>query len=441
MSTGTSIVRPSDPGYDKARSAFDLADLRPAAISLPQTVAEAQGAIRWARVNGLKVAVQAIGHRALALPPLEDALLIKPQINEMPVIDSDRRFARVGAGVAWDPVVTAAAEKGLAAMHGSSPTVGVVGYTLGGGLGFYGREHGLICNKVRAIEVITADGEFARIDDDHEPDLFWALRGAGGWAALVTAIEFDLLPYSQVFGGASYWPVEAAEPVLSAWLDWTRSAPLSVTSSFRILNLPPIEQLPAPLRGQNLVAIDGVATDDGDGQALVAQLEGVAEPVLGQWGPMPVAAVARLHGDPEQPSPAHGSSTLVDGLDDEAVHAFVEAAGGESGSTLFDAEFRQLGGVLRQPDESGGVADCIDAEFVAFAVGLAADAHSLAKTREDLERVMGSVEPWENGRDFLNFSDPTVSLERCFGADSAEALKAIRHEYDPEALFVPPVAL
>jgi FAD/FMN-containing dehydrogenase len=440
MSTAISIVKPSDSGYDKARSAFDLADLRPAAVSLPQSVAETQEAIRWARDNGLKVAVQAIGHRAVALPPLEDALLIKPLIDEV-VIDSDQRFARVGAGMPWDPVVTAAAEKNLAAMHGSSPTVGVVGYTLGGGLSFYGREHGLTCNKVRAIEVITADGEVARIDDDHEPDLFWALRGAGGWAAVVTAIEFELLPYTQVFGGASYWPVEAAEPVLSTWLDWTRSAPLSVSTSFRILNLPPVEQLPPPLRGQSLVAIDGVATDNGDGEALVAQLAGIADPVLSQWGPMPAPAVARLHGDPEQPSPAYGSSTLVDGLDDETIHAFVEAAGGESGSTLLDAEFRQLGGVLRQPAQPGGVADRIDAEFVAFAVGLAADASSQAKTKEDLERVMGSVKTWQNGRDFLNFSNPSVTLEQCFGSDSAEALRAIRHEYDPDGLFVPPIAL
>ena len=441
MSTSANILRPSDPGYDDAVFAFDLAELKPAAACVAHSVGEVQEAVRWARENGLSVATQATGHRAVGLPPLEESLLLKPMIDLEPVIDAGERFARVGAGTAWGPVVEAASAKGLTAMHGSSPTVGVVGYLLGGGLSFYGREQGLACNKVRAIEVVTADGEVARIDDEHEPDLFWALRGAGGWAAVVTAIEFDLLPMAEIFGGASFWPVEASEAALSTWLDWTRSAPESVTTSFRIMNMPPIEDVPAPIRGKNLVVIDGVATDNADGEALVAQLEGIAEPVMAQWGPMPSAAAARLHGDPEDPVPAIGACALVDGFDEEAVAALVEAGGGESGSALLAAELRQLGGALRRPDEAGGVTDHIDAEFVAFGVGMAADPDMEAKTSEDLARVMGAMGPWQNGQRFLNFSDLDSTCGQCFPADSVEALKAIRHEYDPDGLIVPPIAL
>lgn len=439
MGKDAKIIQPSDSAYEKACFAFDLAPLSPAAVCLAESVGEVQQAVRWARENGLKVAALATGHRAIALPSLEGSLLLRPMINEEPVIDAGERFVRVGAGTTWDPVVSAAGEAGLAAMHGSSPTVGVVGYTLGGGLSFYGREHGLACNNVRAIEVVTADGEIARIDAENEPDLFWALRGAGGWSAVVTAIELDLLPYREIFGGATFWPVEAAEAVLSTWLDWTRTAPLSATTSFRIMNFPPVEQVPAPIRGKNVVVVDGIASDKGDGEAMHAQLQGLADPVMEQWGMMPSAAAARLHGDPEEPSPAIGSCTLVDGFDDEAVSAFVEASGGESGSSLLDAELRQLGGVLRDPDPDGGVADGIQAEFVAFAVGMATDPDSRAKTHEDLTRVMGSMKPWENGRSFLNFSDPDVTCEECFGEASSEALKAIQGEYDPEGLFVPPV--
>lgn len=434
------ILQPADPGYDEARFAFDLADLRPAAACVAHSVAEVQGAIAWARDNGLKVATLATGHRAIALPPLDDALLLKPMINETPVIDAADLFARVGAGTKWRPVVDAAAESGLAGLHGSSPTVGVVGYILGGGLSFYSRQHGLACNRVRSIEVVTADGELARIDNSSEPDLFWALRGAGGWSAVVTAVEIDLLPVADVFAGATFWPVEVAEEVLSAWLDWTRSAPDSVTTSFRIMNLPPVEQVPAPLRGQNVVTVDGVALDNADGQALAARLEGIAETIMTRWGPMAAAGVAGLHGDPEDPLPALGSSTLVDDLDDEAISAFVAATGGESGSSLVVAELRQLGGSLRRGDESGGVADRIDAEFIAFGVGVAGDPEVKARTREDLDRMIGALKPWENGRDFFNFADPDVTLERCFGPASAEALRAIRYEYDPEGLFVPPLA-
>ncbi|MCB0857290.1 MAG: FAD-binding oxidoreductase [Solirubrobacterales bacterium] len=441
MSSGSSIIKPTDPGYEKAVFAYDLHPQTPAAACVPTTVAEVQEAIGWARENGLTVAAQSTGHRAVGLPPLDDSLLIRPMINTEPVIDAKERIARVGAGTTWDSVVNAAAEHGLAAMHGSSPTVGVVGYTVGGGLSFYGREHGLACNKVRAIEVVTGEGEVARVDADHEPDLFWALRGAGGWASVVTAIEFELLPYREIFGGASFWPVEASDAVLSTWLDWTRSAPESVTTSFRIMNMPPIEEVPEPIRGQNLVAIDGVATDQGDGQALVAQLDGIAEPLMAQWGQMPAPAASRLHGDPEDPVPAIGAGGMVDGLDEEAVAAFVEAAGGESGSALLAAELRQLGGQLRRPDDSGGVADHIDAEFVSFGVGMAADPAGAAKTQEDLGRLMGALEPWAGKHRFLNFSNPDSSCQQCFGDDSTEALKAIRHEYDPDGLIVPPIAL
>lgn len=441
MSSTATILKPSDPGYEKAVFAFDLAPLKPAAACVATTVAEVQDAIAWARDHGLKVATQATGHRAVGLPSLEGALLLKPMIDESPVVDASEGFVRVGAGTTWEPVVDAAAAAGLTAMHGSSPTVGVVGYILGGGLSFYGRRHGLACNKVRAIEVVTADGEVARVDQENEPDLFWALRGAGGWAATVTAIEFDLLPVAEIFGGASFWPAELSEEVLSAWLDWTRTAPESVTTSFRIMNLPPLEAVPEPIRGKNVVAVDGISLDDADGQALQAMLDAIGEPVMSQWGNMPSAAAARLHGDPEEPIPAIGACSLVDGLEDEAVAALVEAAGPESGSGLIAAELRQLGGALRRPDENGGIADSIDGEFIAFGVGVAADPQMAAKTQEDLLRVIGSLQPWENGRRFLNFSNPDTTVADCFSTDSVDALGAIRREYDPEGVYVTPLGL
>lgn len=441
MSTPASIIRPTDRGYDEARAAFDLSDQRPAAISLAGSVAEVQDAIRYARATGLKVANQATGHVAVALPALEETLLLKPRIDPDPVVDAENRFARVGAGTTWRPVVEAVAANGLTAMHGSSPTVGVVGYHLGGGLSFYGRQEGLACNRIRALEVVTADGESGRIDRETEPDLFWALRGGGGLFATVTAIEFDLLPVTEVFGGAGFWPVELAETVLSIWLDWTRTAPESVTTSLRIMNLPPFEAVPEPIRGRNLVVIDGVALDDADGEAFVSLFDGVGDPVMSQWGTMPSAAVSSLHGDPEDPVPALGNSTLLDDVGDELVEALVEASGGESGSTLIATELRQLGGALRRKDVDGGVADRIDGEFVAFGVGVGATPDMRAKTEEDLNRLLEAVDPWQSGRQFYNFAIAGASCADCYSQDSVEALGAIRHEYDPEGLFVAPLGL
>ena len=131
------------------------------------------------------------------------------------------RVARVEAGVLWQEVVEAAAAHGLAALQGSSPDVGVVGYTLGGGLSFMGRKHGLASNHVRAIELVTADGVLVRADREHEPDLFWALRGGGGSFGVVTAIELELLPISEIYAGLLWFPLERADEVLHAWRELT----------------------------------------------------------------------------------------------------------------------------------------------------------------------------------------------------------------------------
>ena len=123
-------------------------------------------------------------------------------------VDPDRRTARVQAGAVWLEVVEAAAQHGLAALAGSSPDVGVVGYTLGGGLSFLGRKYGLAANHVRAIELVTADGRLVRADREHEPDLFWALRGGGGSFGVVTAIELELFELAEAYAGLLWYPLE-----------------------------------------------------------------------------------------------------------------------------------------------------------------------------------------------------------------------------------------
>jgi FAD/FMN-containing dehydrogenase len=158
--------------------------------------------------------------------------------------------------VIWIEVVEAAAEHGLAALAGSSPDVGVVGYTLGGGLSWLVRKYGLAANKVTAVELVTADGRLVRADRDNEPDLFWALRGGGGSFGVVTALEFRLYPLTEVYAGVMFWPVERAAEVLNAWREWTATVPDEMTSVGRILQLPPLPDVPEPLRGRSFARRD-----------------------------------------------------------------------------------------------------------------------------------------------------------------------------------------
>src|SRR3954464_434824 len=220
------LLMPDEPGWDAARQAFNLVlDQRPAAIALPENENDVSLAIRFAAGYGLRVAAQRTGHNAAPLGPLDGTLLLKTDRLQGIEIDPVARRARVRAGAKWANLVPRASELGLAALHGSTPDVSIAGYALGGGLGWYGRKHGLAANSVTAIELVTADGELRRVDRTNEPELFWALRGGGGNFGVVTALEFDLYPVSEVYAGVLFFPFERSADVLHPRPQWPHVSP------------------------------------------------------------------------------------------------------------------------------------------------------------------------------------------------------------------------
>lgn len=235
--------------------------------------------------------------------------------------------------------MSAAAEHGMFALHGSSPTVGAVGYLLNGGASFYGRRHGVAANHVRAVELVDANGVARRVDADHDPDLFWALRGGGGAFGVVTAVEIDLFEATGAQGGTLYWPLTQAKAVMRAWLTWCADAPPEVSSSFRIVTLPPAPTVPEQLRQTPHAAFDALVLGDADNaERLIGPLRGAADPVIDTFGELTPVTAARLHGDPESPLPYVSAAGSVRGLDDAAIDAFLGAAG--DGSVLLAAELR-----------------------------------------------------------------------------------------------------
>jgi len=195
LTTAKAILMPGDPGWDDARRAWNLAvDQHPAAVAEPRSVQDVADVVRFARQHGLRVAAQGTGHNAAPLGLLADTILVKTTAMRQVSVDPAARIARAEAGAVWLDVAEAAAPHGLAALAGSAPNVGVVGYTIGGGMSWLGRAYGLAANNVEAIEVVTADGRLVRADACTEPDLFWALRGGGGSFGVVTAPAFRLFP-------------------------------------------------------------------------------------------------------------------------------------------------------------------------------------------------------------------------------------------------------
>jgi FAD/FMN-containing dehydrogenase len=433
---GGGVFLPGDEGFEAARTTWALAvDLRPAAVAYPEGADEVAALVRAAAAAGLRVAPLGTGHNAHPLSDLSHSVLIRtPRMNAIE-IDPVNRRARVQAGVVWADVVDKAAGHGLAALHGSSPDAGVVGYTLGGGLSWYGRSHGLAANSVTAIELVTADGSLVRADAATEPDLFWALRGGGGANfGVVTALEFTLFPIGTAYAGLLVWDWKNAHQVLTRWSQWALEAADNITTSYRHLRYPPIPQIPEPFRGRNLVIIDGVATgSDAEAEQILGPLRELG-PELDSFGRVAAGTLTRLHMDPEEPTPGAGRGALLTELPSAAVDKFIEAAGPDSGTSLFMAELRQLGGALGRPHPDGGALDHFEGQFIALGGGLAITPEDFARTMTDCDRLVGALAPY-TGRPYLNFTEDHIDAAAGFSPETWDALRRIRAAHDANGLF------
>ncbi len=437
---GGAVQLPGDPAYDMARAPWNLVGSDyPAAVAYPAFPEEVAEVVRAAQAAGLSVAPQGTGHGAPALGGrLADAVLLRTSAMTELRIDPETRIARVGAGVLWGDVAEAAGRYGLATLHPSSPDVGVVGYSLGGGIGWYARRLGLQCNSVTAVEVVLADGTFLRATADSDADLFWALRGGGTPLGVVCALEFELQPIQTVVAGFLAWDGTAVDQVLPGWVAWCADAPEHVTSSFRLVDVPDRDSMPAEIRGRRLAIIDGaVLGDDAFADDVLAPLRALG-PELDTVGRVPAADLVRLHLEPEEPTPAYASSTPVAELPDAAIAAVIETAGPRSGSSLTVAELRQLGGALSRPDPDGGILSSLDGAFLALGVGLGFEPDDWPRQRADAERFLAAVAPWSTGGTYLPMLDDSSDTRKAFPPDVHARLTTIRRRVDPHGLFMAP---
>ncbi|HYX87377.1 MAG TPA: FAD-binding protein [Gaiellales bacterium] len=430
------VVLPGEAGWDAARTPWNLAvEQRPEAVALPHTAADVASVVNFAATNDVRVAVQGTGHGAAAMGPLDGAILMKTEQMRGIEVDADRRRTRVEAGVLWAEVAAAAGAHGLAALAGSSPDVGVVGYTLGGGLSWLARRYGLASSSVLAVELVTADGRARRVDASTDPELFWALRGGGGSFGAVTAMEFALHPVRSAYAGMLLWPIDRAGEVLSAWLEWTQGMPDDMTTVGRVLQLPPLPDIPEPFRGCAFAVIEAFHLGgEAAGAALLAPMRAL-RPEIDTVTTIPAPALSQVHMDPEHPVPGRGDGLLLADLSQAGIDALLAAAGPRSGSALLSVEIRQLGGALARPAPGAGALSHIDAAYAVYAVGIAATAEMGAAVERSVDAVRGALAPWEADTAYLNTSERRTSGDRLFGEYTHHRLRAVKAAYDAGDLF------
>ncbi|AZQ36561.1 FAD-binding oxidoreductase [Streptomyces cyaneochromogenes] len=433
------VLRPGDDGYAEEVTGFNLA-----ALHTPDVVVGATGvddivaALRWASATGTPVAVQATGHGANF--PIDHGLLISTARMTDVHIDPDQRLATVAAGAKWRHVLEATAPHGLAALCGTSTDAGAVGYSLGGGLPVLGRAYGYATDLVRSFQVVTPDGTLRECDATQEPELFWALRGGKGNVGVVTSMTCELLPLPTILGGGVYYPGEHTEPVLRTWTDWTRTLPDEMCSAFTLLRLPPIPEIPEPLRGgfwaRVAIAWPG---DPAEGERLLAPIRAAAPVTVDTVEEMPYAALDLIHMEPQDPLPARESCALLPDLTPEAIDTFLAQVGPEvPDCPLLMVEIRHMGGALSRPARVEDAICARDANYFLETVGVLAAPPAAEAIEQATRALHNAMSPYGTGRTMVNIHGTPgdeSDRARAWSPEVYDRLRKDKSTYDPADLL------
>jgi len=333
------VLLPTDDDFEKLCRPWNLAVRQPAAAVVEVAdAADVAAVVRHARDAGLRVTAQPSGHGATG--DTEGTILLRTRHLDGIHIDPVARRARVGAGVSWGAVQAQAARYGLTGLPGSSPVVSVTGYTLGGGLSWFGRAHGWAADSVTAFDVVDAEGTQAHVTATTDPDLFWALRGGGGDHALVTAIEFDLHPAPRLYGGRLLWPVRQAPEVFDAFRRITADAPDELTVWVELFDIPNTE----PTVAVDVTHLGPAAR----ARALLAPFDHIDGLISDSRGILPVTELGTITAEPTAPGPGCSRGELLTDLDDVTVAALTA----KPIAPLLSVQLRHLGGALTRPSDS-----------------------------------------------------------------------------------------
>ncbi|GIH96985.1 FAD-binding oxidoreductase [Planobispora siamensis] len=413
---------PGEPGYDeRRRPLYAPIDPRPALIVEAADAGDVRAAVTVAREHGMPLAVQATGHGTH--DPADGGLLLRTSRMSRVMVDPDRRLARVGPGACWGEVLAAAAPFGLAPLSGSHSSVGVTGYTLGGGVGWLARRYGFAADSVLRAQVVTADGRMVTADADGEhADLWWALRGGGGSFGVVTALEFALHPVEQVYAGTAYFPIEGAADLLTRYRQWIHDVPDELSTAVLLTTAPDAPGVPGPVRGRRVAAIKVMSTGlPGDARRLLRPLWLAAGGPLAEDLRLVGYARAEMGGT----GPAHVD--LFDDLPDPVIDALTGVGGPAT------VEVRHWGGAMA---EAGPDAGPVGNRRTPLSVVVDADVPGLA----------AALRPHATGGSFLNFLHDTGRTATAYTPEDHRRLSRIKAAYDPENVFavghvIPPARL
>jgi hypothetical protein len=424
------IYRPGDPQWPSCYQTAVSAE--PDLLIEAEDAADVQRAVAYAAENELPIAARNTGHGATSFT---GGVLISTRRLQRVDIDPHARLARVGGGTTWDAVVREAARYGLAPLSGSAPTVGVAGYSLGGGIGPLTRQYGYAADHVTGLDVVTADGRPRRVSADNHADLYWAMRGGGGSFGVVTALQFRLFPVDQVLAGALSFDPERFPEIVSRYREWTTVVPDQLTSSLSLMTFPDLPTLPERIRGKRTLRLFVTCTDP---RTCISAIDALRTwgPVEDTISPMPYAECSKVFAEPATPHGYQGDAVTTAALDPTAAATVMERIDAETENCVF-LQLHHLGGAAaRQPEHENAIGHR-DATYVVRVTTPVARQVPGDLASKQSALIQGLAHgATSRALNFL-FGDNAAELRTsaCYEPETYQRLVNVKRRYDPANLI------
>jgi FAD/FMN-containing dehydrogenase len=429
------VIAPDDPEYDAARQVFyGGIDRRPAAIVRVADATDVARVIAHARDSGMELAVRSGGHSTAGHGVSEGGVVI--DLSDMRALDVDaaERTAWAQAGLTAGEYTAATAAHGLATGFGDTGSVGIGGITLGGGVGFLVRKHGLTIDDLLAAEIVTADGEQLRVDAETHPDLFWAIRGGGGNFGVVTRFQYRLHEVDTVVGGMLVLPATA--DVIASFGAEAEAAPEELSAIANVMTAPPLPFLEPDLHGRPIVmALMVHAGDVEAGERAVAPFRALATPLADMLRPMRYAEMYPADEEgPEQPVAA-ARTMFVDGVDRAAAETIVDRLEAST-AAMAVTQLRVLGGAMaRVPADATAFAHR-DSRLMVNVAAVVGDAEERAAHEPWVADLAAELHDGDDGA-YVGFlgDEGEERVRAAYPGSTWERLSAIKSRYDPDNVF------
>ncbi len=427
---------PGDADYDQASQPWNLSySQHPTVVVMAKNARDVVEAIRFARANDLGIAIQATGH-GLSLAA-DNAVLINTSLMQDVRVDPNTQTAWIEAGVKWGIVLEKAQNFGLAPLLGSSPDVGAVGYTLGGGMGWLARQFGLSADSVNFFEMVTADGHVLHVSETENSDLFWALCGGGGSFGVVTGMEVKLYPVSTVYAGNLYYPVQNAKEVFVHYREWIANAPDELTSSIAIMNYPPLPQVPEFLRGQSFAIVRGCYSGSVEvGEELLKWWRDWKAPIIDDFKAIPFSMAATISNDPLDPVPDQSSAVWIRELNDETFDLMINY--GTAPAPLVIVEIRHAGGAIARVPAGKNAYGNRDANYILQMIAMTPTPEAVKASLDHIRQFKQALQPHATGGVYLNFlvgKEKWEQTKHGYSAETYQRLRVLKAKYDANNRF------